>query len=445
MTTVPNDRTFSIEQLPPSDLQPDPCNARKHSQRQITRLKAVINEFGFTNPILVDEHLNVIAGHARLEAAKALRLEKVPCLRLEHLSEAQKTALALADNKLGDMSQFDPELLARQLAELCAIDFTIELTGFDTAEVDLLLDTPAICAADPADSFAEPEPDAVPISQRGDLWLLGEHRLLCGNALDTAAYEHLLGSELAEIVFTDPPYNVPIQGHVSGLGRAVHDEFAMASGEMLREEFTRFLSTYMGHLARFSTDGSIHYHCMDWRHLREMLAAGSAAYAELKALCVWNKTNGGMGSLYRSKHELVLVYKNGTAPHVNNVELGRYGRYRTNVWDYPGANTFRAGREEELALRPTVKPVSLVADAIRDCSKRGALVLDPFAGSGTTILAAERTGRRAAAIEMDPRYVDVAIQRWRAITGGSGLLDGDGRSFDDIATARREPLEARHD
>ena len=430
-------RIFSIEHLPLSSLRPDPGNARKHSQRQISRLRAVINEYGFTNPILVDEHLNIIAGHGRLEAARALGMDKVPCLRLEHLSEPQKTALALADNKLGDMSHFDPELLAKQLAELCAVDFAMELTGFDTAEVDILLETPVITAADPADSFAHSEPDTPAITQTGNLWLLDEHRLLCGNALEATSYERLLGTDLAELVFTDAPYNVPIQGHVSGLGRATHGEFAMASGEMSRGEFTRFLSTYMSHLVRFSTDGSIHFHCMDWRHLREILEAGDAAYAELKALCVWNKTNGGMGSLYRSKHELVLVYKNGTAPHVNNVELGRHGRYRTNVWDYAGANTFRAGRDEELALHPTVKPVSLVADALRDCSRRGALVLDPFAGSGTTILAAERTGRRAAAIELDPHYVDTAVRRWQQVTGRTAAFADTGESFDEVAALRR--------
>ena len=442
--TVPTRPTFPLEYLPLSDLQPDPSTARKHSQCQITRPKAIIKEFGFTNPILIDERLKVIAGHARLEAAEALQLERVPCIRLEHLSEAQKTALAIANNKLGDMSQFDPELLTRQLAELCAIDFSMELTGFDTAEVDILLEPPIISAADPADSFAPPEAGAAPVSRPGDWWVLDEHRLLCGNALETTSYEHLLGGDRAEMVFTDPPYNVPIQGHVTGVVKAAHGEFAMASGEMSSKEFIRFLSTYMRHLASFSTDGSIHYHCMDWRHLPEILEAGAAAYAELKAPCVWNKTNGRMGALYRSKHELVLVYKYGTAPHVNNIDLGRHGRYRTNVWDYAGANTFRAGRDAELALHPTVKPVSLVADAIRDCSKRRALVLDPFAGSGTTILAAERTGRRAAAIEMDARYVDVAIGRWKALTGGAVRLSGDGRSFEDVA-ACRQPQEADHE
>ena len=437
MTTPTDDRcTFSIEHLPALDLRPDPRNARKHSQRQITRLKAVISEFGFTNPILIDEHQCVLAGHARLEAATALRMDTVPCIRLEHLSAAQKTALAIADNKLGDMSEFDPELLGKQLAELCAIDFGIELTGFDTAEVDILLEAPSTGAADPADSILAPDRGAPPVSRAGDLWMLGEHRLLCANALEAGSYEQLLDGELAEMVFTDPPYNVPIHGHVSGLGRATHAEFAMASGEMSSDEFTRFLATYMTHAVRFSANGSIHFTCMDWRHLGEILKAGGAAYTELKSLCVWNKSNGGMGSLYRSKHELVLVYKNGTAPHINNVNLGRQGRYRTNVWDYAGVNTFGRTRDADLAAHPTVKPVALVADAIRDCSKRGGLVLDPFAGSGTIILAAERTGRRAAAIELDPHYVDTAVRRWEQITGKLATLGATYQSFEEIAEQR---------
>jgi len=428
--------SLKIEYLATSALIPDPLNARKHSQRQLTRLKAVIAEFGFTNPILIDEHHKVIAGHARLEVARALGMKDVPCLRLQHLSAAQKTALALADNKIGDMSEFDPQALATQLAQLCAIDFQIELTGFETAEVDILLEMPGFSVADPSDTVAAPDRDTPPVSQLGDLWQLGQHTLLVGNSLEVDSYKHLLGDQLADMAFVDAPYNVPIQGHVSGLGAAKHAEFAMASGEMSPPEFTEFLTTYMTLLAKFSTNGSIHYNCMDWRHLRELLEAGAAAYTELKALCVWEKSNGGMGSLYRSKHELVLVYKNGTAPHVNNVNLGRDGRYRTNCWRYAGANTFRAGRNEDLAAHPTVKPVSLIADAIRDCSRRGALILDPFVGSGTTILAAERTGRRAAAIEIDPGYVDVAIRRWQALSGAKALLAGDGRTFNEMETVR---------
>jgi len=426
-----------VQYRPTSSLRPDPTNARRHSQRQLTRLKAIIAEFGFTNPILIDEDLKVIAGHARLEVAKALGMKEVPCLQLIHLSAEAKTALALADNKIGDMSEFDPQALAKQLAQLCAIDFQIELTGFETAEVDILLEAPGFAVADPSDEFADPDPAVPPVTKAGDLWSLGKHRLLVANSLEEASYSKLLGSDRADMIFCDGPYNVPIQGHVSGLGRAKkHAEFAMASGEMSPAQFTEFLTTCMQHLVRFSTDGSIHYHCIDWRHLPEMLAAGAAAYSEFKALCVWEKTNGGMGSLYRSKHELVLVYKNGKAPHVNNVNLGRDGRYRTNCWHYAGANSFRAGRAEDLADHPTVKPVSLVADAMRDCSRRGDLILDPFMGSGTSILAAERTGRRAAGIEIDPGYADVAIRRWQAMSKGSAVLTGDGRTFDEIAAAR---------
>lgn len=431
-----NKLQLQVQYLPVTSLRPDSGNARKHSQRQLIRLKAIVTEFGFTNPILIDEESKVIAGHARLEVAQMLGLSSVPCLRLEHLSASQKTALALADNKIGDMSEFDPEKLAVQLSQLCAVDFNIELTGFETAEVDILLETPGCGIADPDDSFAEPERDAPPISQAGDLWRLGEHQLFVGNSLQPESYEQVLDGQLADMAFVDAPYNVPIAGHVSGNPKFA--EFAMASGEMSRAEFTAFLTTYMKNLVKFTKDGSIHFNCIDWRHLQEMIAAGDASYTEFKALCVWEKSNGGLGSLYRSKHELILVYKNGTAPHVNNVNLGRDGRYRTNCWRYPGANSFRAGRAEDLAAHPTIKPLSLIADAIRDCSKRGALVIDPFVGSGTTILAAERTGRRAAGIEIDPGYADVALRRWQAMSGAQAVRAGDGKMFDDIEAARSD-------
>jgi DNA modification methylase len=356
-------------------------------------------------------------------------MAQVPTIQLVHLTPAQKKALALADNKLGDMSEFNPEALALQLAELCAVDFEIELTGFTTAEVDILLDAPVVSASDPADELVEPCFDAPAVSKPGDLWQLGDHRLLAGNALDEASYVQLHGGERAVMVITDPPYNVPIDGHVSGLGKKRHREFAMASGEMSSQEFTEFLATYMQWLVKFTCDGSIHYHFMDWRHLPEILEAGGRVYTELKAVCVWDKTNAGMGSLYRSKHEHVLVYKSGKAPHINNVQLGRNGRYRTNVWSYPGVNSFSRNRAADLAAHPTVKPVALVADAIRDCSRRGDLILDPFAGSGTILLAAERTGRKAAAIELDPIYVDTAIRRWEQFTGKTAVLAATGESF----------------
>ncbi|HZH47683.1 MAG TPA: site-specific DNA-methyltransferase, partial [Roseococcus sp.] len=295
--------------------------------------------------------------------------------------------------------------------------------------------------ADPADIVTLPAPGPA-VTQRGDLWVLGRHRLLCGDALDPEAYAQLMGADKAAMVFTDPPYNVPIAGHVCGAGAIQHREFAMATGEMDEQGFTAFLTTVLGHLARHSQDGAIHFVCMDWRHLGELLAAGRAVYSELKNLIVWNKTNAGMGTFYRSKHELVFAFKHGTAPHVNTFELGQHGRHRSNVWDYPGVNSFRPDRLEELRMHPTVKPVAMVADAIRDCSRRGEAVLDAFCGSGTTLVAAERAGRVGRALEIDPAYVDTAVRRWQALTGEAATHAETGLAFDAVA-AERAAAETR--
>ena len=258
---------------------------------------------------------------------------------------------------------------------------------------------------------------------------LGEHRLLCGDALQAETYAHLLGTDKVQMLFADPPFNVPIAGNVSGLGKVKHGNFAMASGELSPAQFQSFLTTSLGHAATRSVDGAIHFVCIDWRHQRELIAAGDHIYNKLLNLCVWNKTNAGMGSLYRSKHELVLVFKVGKAPHINNVALGRYGRHRTNVWDYAGQNALNGTAKSKLSLHPTVKPVAMIADAIRDCSNRGGLVLDPFGGAGTTLIAAERTGRRARVIEIDPIFVDASIKRWQRLTGGTALHADSGQPF----------------
>jgi DNA modification methylase len=336
-------------------------------------------------------------------------------------------------------------LLAIELQGLIELEVDIELTGFEMAEIDLIIEEAREATGvvgGPEDTPLEPSPGPA-VSQTGDLWLLGSHRLLCGDARDKAAYDQLLAGAKAEFVFTDPPYNVAIDGHVCGLGRVRHREFAMGCGEMSEAEFTAFLKAVFSLLAENSIDGSIHQICMDWRHLREMLGAGRTVYSELKNLCIWNKTNAGMGSFYRSKHELVFVWKCGTAAHINNFELGQHGRHRSNVWDYAGVNTMRAGRLQELAMHPTVKPVGLVADAIKDCSHRAGLVLDPFCGSGTILIAAERTGRKARALEIDPNYVDVAVRRWQAYAGKSAALAGSGETFE-ATEARRiaEPAAA---
>jgi len=436
LESLPGQLNLTIEYLSLTAVTPDPDNARRHPTKQIVKLANSIREFGFTVPVIIDEANKLIAGHGRLEAAQYLGLAAVPCVRVEHLSPPQKKALALADNKIGDLSDFDGVKLKAVLLELTGVDFNTELTGFDTGEIDFCIDgASSVAAGDAADTFDEPDDSQPAISRPGDLWQLGDHKLLCGNALESASYEALLGSARAQMAFTDVPYNVPIKGHVSGLGRRTHREFAMASGEMSDGDFRTFLSKAMRLMADHSDDGSIHYQCMDWRGLRTLLEAGDDIYT-VKGICVWNKTNAGMGSLYRSQHEFVVVFKNGTAPHQNNVQLGKYGRHRSNVWTYPGANTFSATRDKDLAAHPTVKPVALVADAIRDCSKRGAIILDPFMGSGTTILAAERTGRRAAGIEIDPLYVDTAIRRWQTMTKKPAVLTADGRSFGEVEAER---------
>ena len=295
---------------------------------------------------------------------------------------------------------------------------------------------------DPDDEWIGIDPALPAVSRRGDLWQLGPHRILCADALDPASYAHLLGDKTADLVFVDPPYNVRIEGHVSGLGRAHHAEFAMASGEMSEADFTAFLEKSLAHHAAHSKDGALHYVCMDWRHTGELLAASRPVYIECKNLCVWVKTNAGMGSLYRSQHELVYVFKVGTAPHINNVDLGRHGRTRSNVWRYAGANAFGSERDETLAIHPTVKPVRLVADAILDCSRRGDRVLDGFAGSGTTLLAAERTGRVGYGLEIEPRYVDASIRRLAEHAGLDAVHVETGLSFHEMAKTRSEEPNA---
>ena len=436
---------MKVKITPVRELRPHPNNARTHSRKQVKQIAKSIEKFGFCNPVLVDDAKQIIAGHGRVEAAKLLGLEVVPTCLICHLSEAEKRAYILADNKLAENAGWDRELLAIELQGLIELDVDIELTGFETAEIDLVLEEAREASGAPVgpeDKTPEPSPGPA-VTQTGDLWLLGDHRLLCGDARNKIAYERLLEGAKAEFVFTDPPYNVAIDGNVCGLGRIHHREFAMASGEMSEVDFTAFLQAVFAQLAENTVDGSIHQIFTDWRHLSEMLNAGRAVYSELKNVCVWNKTNAGMGSFYRSKHELVFVWKSGTAAHINNFELGQHGRHRTNVWDYPGISSGRAGRLEELALHPTVKPTALIGDAIKDCSRRGSLVLDPFCGSGTILIAAERTGRKARALEIDPHYVDVAVRRWQAYAGKPALLAETGETFEAIEERRgSEPLAA---
>ena len=420
-----------------SELKPNPRNPRKHKDAQIRAIANSIKAFGFNAPILIDKYGNIIAGHGRHQAALLMGLTEVPVICLDGLTEAQARAYMIADNRLTDRSTWDDQTLAIHLKELSelALEFSIVDTGFSLPEIDF-----RVQSLDPApetdshDRFSMAKGPAV--SRPGDLFHLGDHRLVCGNSLEEQSFAILMGSEAAAGVFTDAPYNVKIPGNVSGKGMHKHADFAMASGEMTPAEFTRFLDRSIALVAAHSAPGAIAYMCMDFRHMVELQQAAQSNNYDLLNLCVWVKTNGGMGSFYRSQHELVFVFAQKGAPRINNIQLGRFGRNRTNVWHYAGANMAPAkGGEKLLALHPTVKPILLVADAMRDSTKRGDIVLDPFLGSGTTILAAERCGRRCYGIELDPMYVDTAIARWQRLTGREAL-DVSGRTFSELRTER---------
>lgn len=425
---------YSFELLDIDAVAPNPKNARTHNKRQLKQIASSIKAFGFTNTVLIDEQDILIAGHGRLEAAKTLGFDQIPSIRITHLSDAEKRALKLADNKIALNASWNSELLASELADLSTMElsFDVELTGFEVGEIDLFIGDTDEGDIEDAEIAPEPNPDAGVISRRGDLWLLGEHKILCGDARNPDDMNRLMGVERADVGFTDPPYNVKINGHVSGAGRIQHREFSKASGEMTSKAFTTFLSEALNLGATYSRPGAVWFACMDWRHIGEILRAGEIAFDAFLNLCVWSKTNGGMGSLYRSQHELVFVFRKGGKTHRNNVQLGRLGRNRTNVWQYAGVNTFREGRMEELTAHPTAKPVAMIKDALLDVSKRGDVVLDPFMGGGATLIAAERSGRRARGLEIGPAYVDVVLRRWRLETGREPVRQNDNKSLSEL-------------
>ena len=430
-----------IEYRAVTELILDSRNPRQHPQRQVNQLADSIREFGFVMPVVVDERGQVIIGHGRVLAARKLKMARIPVVEIRHLSKAQLKALRIADNKLGQNAHWDERLLGESLLELKELDrdFDLSITGFSLPEIDLAiqkLSEPVVEDIDDASSET-----GIQVCQLGDVWELGGHRVHCGDATSEAAFERLMTDNRADIVFVDPPYNVRIDGYASPGGKVRHREFAQGSGELSREEFIRFLTDSCTQLKNYSKSGAIHFVCMDWKHLDELLAAGREVYAELKNIVAWVKSTAGMGSLYRSQHELICVFKSGTGRHINNIELGKNGRHRTNVWEYDSASTQARKGNNVLELHPTVKPVQLVMDALLDCSNRGDIVLDSFLGSGTTLLAAERTGRVCRGIELDPPYVDTAIRRWQNLTGRDAVRVSDGKLFRDIEAEKEEADE----
>ena len=420
----------------PASLKPSPNNPRTHSKAQQKQIAESIKAFGFVNPVLVDEQNVIIAGHGRLLAAKDLSLNEVPTIVLQGLSGAQKSALRIADNKIALNAGWDIDLLQVELETIQTLDsgFTLESTGFSIGEIDVILNE---TSKEPQDETIPAVP-SLPVSRPGDIWLLGDHRVGCGDSCDPSFLQEVVGARPVDTAFLDVPYNVKVDGHAGGKGKVKHREFAMASGEMTEAEFTAFLERSLKACAGVSRDGAVHFVCMDHHHIDELSEAGRQAYGKRLNICVWHKSNAGMGSLYRSHHELVFVYRVGEAPHLNNVQLGKHGRNRTNIWRYDSVNTFRGSRRHDLALHPTVKPTKLVADAIMDVTRRSDLVLDAFLGSGTTLIACERTGRICRGLEIDPGYTDVALRRWADLTGRYPVLEATGRSWDEVRLERAQ-------
>ena len=399
---------------------------RKHSKKQLQKLKNAINKVGYVNPVLLDEKHNIMAGELRLLAAKELGFTQIPAIILENLTEEEVEAIRILDNRIAEDGEWNYENLKDELEKLLKFDISFEDLGFDTVDYDKIFLADDIDENKVHDSDKEDESwrdaNIPPKVKFGDLWRLGDHFVYCGDSLLVRSFEILMQGELAQIVITDPPYNCKIKGHVCGLGKTQHEEFAMASGEMTDAEFAEFISKFIQNLIKFSVDGSLHYMFMDWAGLNILLTAGKKYYTELKNIAIWNKGVGGMGAMYRSQHEMVPIFKNGKAKHQNHIQLGKYGRYRTNVWDYPGVRATNPASLELLKLHPTCKNVCMLHSILLDASSKNDIVLDCFGGSGSTLLAAERCKRRARLIEISPRYVDVTIFRWEKETGKTAKL-----------------------
>ncbi len=429
--------------IPIKSVKPYARHARNHNKRTIEKIKRLIGHSGQLVPIIVDPNNVIIDGHAVWQSMTELGSGDIAVVVVAGRSDPETKALRLALNRIPSDAAWDNERVRQELQELVDLSFELELTGFDAPEIDHILDVD-VQKLNVVDADI-PAVEKIAASSISDVWVCGHHRVGCGDARDQAFVDRVRDGKSSDICFVDPPYNVPIAGFVSGKGRAQHREFAVAAGEMSPDEFTAFLGASLKVLRAASTPRALIFACMDWRHVFELIGAGRQCGLDLFNLCVWAKTNAGMGSLYRSQHELICVFKAGAEAHANNVELGRHGRNRSNLWTYRGFNAFGSDRDELLANHPTVKPVLMIADALRDVTKRGGIVVDTFLGSGSTLMAAEETGRRCFGIEFDPLYVDVAIRRWQTKTARDAAHAETGELFEDRARRLVTPTEeARH-
>lgn len=420
-----------------NSIRPSTKHPRQCTQRQTESASLLISSAGIMLPIIVDKNGEIIIGEEWFHSYKSLRIEKVPIIRANNLSASQLSMLKIGFYKIIDLGHFDEKKLADEVKILCdtIFEFNLQIIGFDPAEEDSIISKCDLIEdmhiVDEGNDESElPEIDER-ISKLGDEWQLGEHILFHGDSTSENSYKNLLGENEVDCVITDPPYNVK-SNKIGGKGKKKHPDFIQGSGEFSEGEFVEFLCSFLRHCITSLKDGGLLYSYMDWRNIYALEIAARKSNLKLMNFCVWNKNNGGMGSMYRSKHELVPVYKKGTKPHCNNIQLGKHGRYRTNVWDYAGVNSFKSDRMAELDMHPTVKPVDMIADIIRDCTKRNHIVLDPFCGSGTILIACEMTNRKARAIELDGQYVDTAIRRWEKYTGKKAILVSTGQVFQDV-------------
>jgi len=443
----------NVAALPPrNDLQPDilsvkkPIAAlipakrrvRKETPEQLERVMRSIQEFGVMREVIIDTNNVIVAGHLICKAAQKLGLKEIQCRVVSHLTPELIRQFRIADNRLGETGEWDLPELGIEMLELSELNLDLSSSGFTVQEIDQLIVIGQDVDAPSPSEDEEPEPydDAFIVSRSGDLYRMDDHRLLCGDSLAWVSYQAVLEGTVAQCVFSDPPYNCPIEGNVGGLGKHKHGDFAMAVGEMTDKAFIEFLRGYLEQCKAMTAPGAVIFACMDWRQVDLLMIAGRIVGLERINKAVWNKGSGGMGSLYRSAYEEVVVFCNGKTPTTNNVELGKHGRNRTNVWNYAGANRKGSSASSALAGHPTPKPIELIADALLDVSVKGDRVIDPFMGSGTTLIAAERTGRIAHGIELDPKYVDLAIRRWEKETGRSAVHAETGLTFAELAEER---------
>ncbi len=431
---IANDLVPDLEtvRVPIEQLQPAKRRARKPGKDHLANVMKCLRELGQVSPILIDRDHRIVDGHIVVEALRQLAATHVVAVPLDHLNEEQVRLVRIALNKLAEGSTWELEELRAELGELQLAGYDLTNAGFTLPELDIILQPPTEGGGIAVNDAVE-EPPAEPVSRPGDLWLLGPHRLLCGDALVAQSYASILGEEKAAACFTDCPWNIPIEGFVSGLGVKKHKNFKMAAGEMSAEAFQEFVDTFSRLIAEHLEDGGVVYSCIDWRSHDRIVLGGERAGLKHINTIVWNKGSGGMGGLYRSAHELIPLLCKGKTSKTNNVELGRHGRDRTNVWNYPGANRPGSSAAQALKHHPTPKPVEMVEDALFDVTRRGELVLDPFMGSGTTLLAAEQSGRIAVGIELDPAYVDVCGRRWQEMTGEDAVNVHTRRTFNETA------------